>query len=95
MTSPGHWKCGSQSPQSCLWLDQSDVARMVPLTGDFGRGVGFGDRVGQGFGLFRIFCEWQTMVCWVGFGISGWNVGKYQVGCKWRSLLEQFYANEL
>ena len=38
-------------------------------------GFGFEDGVGQGFGLFRIFCKWQKCVWQSNFessGLFGW-----------------------
>ena len=64
MASPGHWKCGSQSPQSSLWLDRSDVARMVPLTGDF-------------VGVWGLVIGWVRVSVSLGYFVNGkqWFVG--------------------
>ena len=86
MVSPGHWRCGSQSPRCCPWLDQSNVAKVAPQTGEFGWGVGFrGLEWGWSGILSLLGCFVSGKIIekvrlhW--FGILGWRAGTYQVKC--------------
>ena len=74
---PGRWRCGSQSPQCCLWLDRSDDARRAPQTGEVGWVQGF-KGVGQGFDLLRLVCFRKKTI-----GVSGLGKSSDLLGFVW------------